>query len=143
MHKTVSEMLIIVSLTVVCASVEGASLVSHTDTNLVAPADSYSLYKQMMEMKQQLLVNSTTMEKPEPETITRLRNALSLLYDALVDGLFLGFIPHFERQRREAKDERRNYLDLLVIIIGALLGKQNCSKMVACRFVSSRCANIS
>ena len=100
---------------------------------MVGPPDTYSLYKEMMEMKQLLGDNSTIPSTSEPETITRLKNALSLLYDALVDGWFLGFIPHFERQRREAKYEERQYLDLLVISIGAILGKQNCSNMVACR----------
>ena len=115
------------------AEVLEATRISETESNLVGPPDTYSLYKEMMEMKQLLGDNSTIPSTSEPETITRLKNALSLLYDALVDGWFFGFIPHFERQRREARYEDRKYLDLLVISIGAILGKQNCSNMVACR----------
>ena len=107
---------------------------SDTETNSVGPMDTYTLYKQMMDMKNRLILNSTSIEKPEPETITRLRNALSLLYDALVEGLFFGFVPHFLRERREARERDRNYLDLLVTIIGALLGRQDCSQLLACRW---------
>ena len=127
-------MVIVGRLLFLVLGLDGAVLTTNTETNSVGPADTYTLYKQMMEMKNQLLLNSTSIEKPEPETITRLKNALSLLYDALVDGLFLGFIPHFQRQRREAQEREKNYLDLVVIIIGALLGKQDCSKMIACRW---------
>ena len=108
------------------------------ETNLVGPAETYSLYKQMMEMKQHLLSNSSSADKPdpEPEILTRLKNALSLLYDAIVDGLLSGFLPIFEKQRREAREGEKNYLDILVLIIGALLGKQSCTNMMACRLLS-------
>merc|ERR1719219_575839 len=89
----------------------------------------------MMEMKQHLLSNSSSADKPdsEPETLTRLKNALSLLYDAIVDGLLYGFIPSFEKHRREAREGEKSYLDVWVLIIGALLGKQSCTNMMACR----------
>ena len=108
------------------------------ETNSVGPAETYSLYKQMMEMKQHLLSNSSSADKPdpEPEILTRLKNALSLLYDAIVDGLLYGFLPIFEKQRREAREGEKNYLDVLVLIIGALLGKQSCTNMMACRLLS-------
>ena len=38
-----------------------------------------------------------------------------------------------DRVRRGADDERRSYLDGVVYMIGALLGKQKCSHMIACR----------
>ena len=109
------------------------------ETNSVGPAETYSLYKQMVEMKQHLLSNSPSPNKPdtEPEILTRLKNALSLLYDAIIDGLLFGFIPNFEKQRREAREGEKNYLDVLVLIIGALLGKQSCSNMMACRSLQS------
>ena len=97
----------------------------------VQTLDSYSLYKQLMEMKDQLTnKNSTTRE---PKAVTTLKTALGMLYDSLVDGVFKGFFPHVERQRREASDERRAYLDMAVTTIGAVMGKQNCSRMIACR----------
>ena len=60
--------------------------------------------------------------------------SLSLLYDAIVDGLLYGFIPNFEKQRREAREGEKNYLEVMVLVIGALLGKQNCTNMMACRY---------
>ena len=108
------------------------------ETNSVGPAETYSLYKQMMEMKQHLLSNSSSADKPdsEPETLTRLKNALSLLYDAIVNGLLYGFIPSFEKHRREAREGEKTYLDVWVLIIGSLLGKQSCTNMMACRLLS-------
>ena len=108
------------------------------ETNSVGPAATYDLYKQMMEIKQHLLSNSPSTDKPdpEPEILTRLKNALSLLYDAIVDGLLYGFIPNFEKQRREAREGEKSYLDVMVLMIGALLGKQSCTNMMACRLPS-------
>ena len=97
----------------------------------VQTLDSYSLYKQLMEMKDQLTSKNSTSN--EPEAVTTLKTALGMLYDSLVDGVFKGFLPHVERQRREASDERRAYLDIAVTTIGAVMGKQNCSRMIACR----------
>ena len=97
----------------------------------VQTLDSYSLYKQLMEMKDQLTSKNSITK--EPEAVTTLKTALGMLYDSLVDGVFKGFFPHVERQRREASDERRAYLDIAVTTIGAVMGKQNCSRMIACR----------
>ena len=108
------------------------------ETNSVGPADTYNIFKEMMEIKEHLLYNSTSADKPvpEPQILTRLKNALSLLYDAIVDGLLNGFIPNFENQRREAREGEKGYLDVLVLVIGALLGKQSCTNMMACRLLS-------
>ena len=100
------------------------------EENAVVAADSYSLYKQLMEVKNQLTSSNNTMK--EPPAVSSLKAALSLLYDSLVDGVFGGFFPHVERQRREATDEKRAYLDMAVTAVGAVMGKQNCSKMIAC-----------
>ena len=101
------------------------------EENAAVAADSYSLYKQLMEVKNQLTSSNNTMK--EPPAVSSLKAALSLLYDSLVDGVFGGFFPHVERQRREATDEKRAYLDMAVTAVGAVMGKQNCSKMIACR----------
>ena len=132
--------LIILSLLVVEA-IEAAAVETKTEvldsvnlkTNSVGTADTYDLYKQMMEMKQHLLYDSPSADKPEPEILTKLKNALSLLYDAILDGLLYGFLPNFEKQRREAREGEKSYLEVLVLIIGALLGKQSCTNMMACR----------
>ena len=97
----------------------------------VQTLDSYSLYKQLMEMKDQLTSKNSTTN--EPEAVTPLKTALGMLYDSLVDGVFKGFFPHVERQRREASDERRAHHDIEVTTIGAVLGKQKWSRMIGCR----------
>ena len=136
----------------------------------VSAADSYSLYKQLMEVKQQLTstnntkkvmlkskrsyggtqqkrnelrqwgntckqVKSYQLHFQEPAAVTTLKSALSLLYESIWEGVFKGFIPHVERQRREAEGDRQVYLEMAVTTIGAVMGKQNCSKMIACRLV--------
>ena len=101
------------------------------EENAAVAADSYSLYKQLMEVKNQLTSSNNTMK--EPPAVSSLKAALSLLYDSLIDGVFGGLFPHVERQRREATDEKRAYLDMAVTAVGAVMGKQNCSKMIACR----------
>ena len=101
------------------------------EENAAVAADSYSLYEQLMEVKNQLTSSNNTMK--EPPAVSSLKAALSLLYDSLIDGVFGGFFPHVERQRREATEEKRAYLDMAVTAVGAVMGKQNCSKMIACR----------
>ena len=101
------------------------------EENAAVAADSYSLYKQLMEVKNQLTSSNNTMK--EPPAVSSLKAALSLLYDSLIDGVFGGLFPHVERQRREATDEKRAYLDMAVTAVGAVMGKQNCSRMIACR----------
>ena len=105
------------------------------DENLaVSGVDSYSLYKQLMEVKQQLTSSNTTAgAAAEPAAVTTLKTALGMLYDSLVEGVFKGFFPHVERQRREASDEKKTYLDIAVTTIGAVMGKQSCSRALACR----------
>merc|ERR1712226_184721 len=44
-----------------------------------------------------------------------------------------GFTPELERNRRSAGGEERSYLDMFIIAVGAFLGNQDCSKVVACR----------
>ena len=100
----------------------------------VSAVDSYSLYKQLMEVKQQLTSSNTTAgAAAEPAAVTTLKTALGMLYDSLVEGVFKGFFPHVERQRREASDEKKTYLDIAVTTIGAVMGKQSCSRALACR----------
>ena len=104
-----------------------------SSTNAVNPSDSYSLYKQLMEVKAQLTGSSSDSQTKEPAAVTTLKSALGLLYDSLVDGVYKGFFPHVERQRREARDAKKVYLDVAVTTIGAVMGKQNCSRVIACR----------
>ena len=110
---------------------DATSLDPGNNNAVSSSSDSYSLYKQLMEVRHQL--TNTDNEKKEPAAVTSLKSALSMLYDSLVDGVFQGFFPHVERQRRDASDVKRVYLDVAVTTIGAVMGKQNCSRIIACR----------
>eukprot|EP00092_Neocalanus_flemingeri_P019603 GFUD01021235.1.p1 GENE.GFUD01021235.1~~GFUD01021235.1.p1 ORF type:complete len:224 (-),score=52.72 GFUD01021235.1:276-890(-) len=97
-------------------------------TNKVAPIDSYSMYKHLMEVKEDM-----TGGEREPKVVTVVKMALQKLLEAAVHGLLKGFLPHVERQRREATEEKRTYLDIAINTVGALLGRQQCSEIIACR----------
>ena len=38
-----------------------------------------------------------------------------------------------DRQRREATEDDRSYLDIVVGAVGALMGRKECSEIVSCR----------
>eukprot|EP00092_Neocalanus_flemingeri_P056328 GFUD01066752.1.p1 GENE.GFUD01066752.1~~GFUD01066752.1.p1 ORF type:complete len:212 (-),score=51.51 GFUD01066752.1:110-745(-) len=97
-------------------------------TNKVAPSDSYSMYKHLMEVKDNIIE-----QESEPEVVKTVKTALQTLFEAALKGLVSGFLPHVERQRREATDDTRTYLDIIMNTIGALLGRQECSEIIACR----------
>ena len=100
-------------------------------TNKVAPSDSYSMYKHLMEVKENMVEEA---KEREPKVVKTVKMALQKLFEAALHGLVKGFLPHVERQRREANDEERTYLDIAVNTIGALLGRQECSEIIACRY---------
>jgi len=99
-------------------------------TNKVAPSDSYSMYKHLMEVKENMVEEA---EEREPKVVKTVKMALQKLFEAALHGLVKGFLPHVERQRREAIEEEKTYLDIAVNTIGALLGRQECSEIIACR----------
>ena len=126
-----------------------------TSTNEVrASEDSYSVYKAMMmnvfgsnEQSEDTEVEDvpvTTTQVPDslekstemstPKVIQTVQEAFSVLFEVTVLGLYEGLVPHVERQRREASEEKRNYIDLVINFIGALLGRQQCSQILACRY---------
>lgn len=94
--------------------------------NLIAPSDSYAQYKKMMEK------DSKSKDK-EPVIVTTVKEAFKSLLEAALKGLLEGFLPHVDRQRREAPDDTKSYLDIAIGLIGALLGRQECSEVIACR----------
>merc|ERR1712029_929950 len=59
--------------------------------------------------------------------------AFTVLMEVALMGLLEGFLPHIERQRRDATDVRRNYIDIVFNFFGALVGIQQCSEILACR----------
>ena len=66
-----------------------------------------------------------------------LQAALATLLETALHGFFTGFVPAVERRRREAGEEERSYLDMAVTTLGALVGRKNCTKVIACRSATS------
>ena len=73
-------------------------------------------------------------EMQEPRVVTTLKNAFQSLLEVAFKGFFEGFLPHVQRQRREAADDDvRSYMDIVIGAMGALMGRQGCSNKIACR----------
>ena len=98
-------------------------------TNEAAPSDSYSMFKHLMEVKEDIAGE----KEQEPKVVKTLKLALQSLFEAAYKGFVDGFLPHVDRQRREATDDSRSFLDIAIGAIGALMGKQGCSEKIACR----------
>ena len=77
-----------------------------------------------------LLSGSVNREVGVVKTLTA---ALATLLETALHGFFTGFVPAVERRRREAAGEERSYLDLAVTTLGAIVGRRNCTKVIACR----------
>ena len=103
----------------------------------------YTVYGHLNTMKDYLLGNSnkTTSEMSEllfqqpPEALLKAKEAFNANFDLMLRGLNEGMLPHVERIRREAHSERRTFIDVFINFLGALLGRQQCSEIIACRLV--------
>ena len=124
-----------------------------TSTNELRAEDSYSVYQTMMTSVFGSKKSDVTEERAEdtpvttqppdriekstemttPKVIQTVKEAFSVLLEVTVLGLYQGLMPHVERQRREASDEKKTYIDLVINFIGALMGRQQCSQILACR----------
>ena len=125
-----------------------------TSTNEVRPSeDSYSVYQTMMTSVFGSKQSEATEEKaedvpvttqapdriekftgmPTPKVIQTVKEAFSVLLEVTVSGIYEGLMPHVERTRREARDEKKTYIELVINFIGALMGRQQCSQILACR----------
>ena len=101
-------------------------------TNSAAPVDTYDMFKQLMEVREDM---GKEEEKQEPRMVTTLKNAFQSLLEVAFKGFFVGFMPHVQRQKRETTDEdARSYLDIAIGALGALMGRQGCSDKIACRY---------
>lgn len=124
---------------------------NQTVSNEVKPeSGGYSVYQTMMMNLQSSVSNqvhnhsetqinsslhdrgNTTLSSPTA-VITTATEAFTVLMEVALMGLLEGFLPHIERQRREATDVRRNYIDIVFNFFGALVGRQQCSEILACR----------
>ena len=121
-----------------------------TSTNEVRPSeDSYSVYQTMMtsvfgskqsEVTEDVPVTTQPPDRiekitgmPTPKVIQTVKEAFSVLLEVTVSGIYEGLMPHVERTRREARDEKKTYIELVINFIGALMGRQQCSQILACR----------
>ena len=121
--------------------------------NMVAPLDSYSIYGQLQDMEKQFSGRLLTLFFVSPldpvvtpsflpgtmsrevSVVSSLQAALATLLETALHGFFNGFVPAVERRRREVAEEERSYLDMAVTTLGALVGRKNCTKVIACRYV--------
>jgi len=108
-------------------------------TNSAAPSDTYAMFKQLMNVREDMERED---EKQEPRMVTTLKNAFQSLLEVAFKGFFEGFLPHVQRQRRDTTDgDARSYMDIAIGAVGALMGRQGCSEKIACRtgkFVGQR-----
>ena len=100
--------------------------------NHVGPLDSYSMYKHLMEMKESLTGRKKEFKK-EPELVKSVKEALATMFEVGVKAVLEGFFPHVHRQKRSAEGSKRTILEWFINLIGALLGKEECTKILACR----------
>merc|ERR1712212_577656 len=106
-----------------------------TSNEAVQEDDTYSMYKKLMDMREDME------ERQESEALKMVKTALQVVLETALHSFINGFLPSVERVRREAPTEKRSYLDGVVYVAGALLGKTECSNMIACatgRFVQER-----
>merc|ERR1719308_17420 len=90
------------------------------------------MYKKLMDMREDMLERQ---QKQESEALKMIKTALQVVIETALHSFINGFLPTVERVRREAPTEKRGYL------VGALIGKTQCSNMIACRtgrFVQER-----
>merc|ERR1711936_608026 len=108
-------------------------------TNSAAPSDTYAMFKQLMDVREDMESGG---EKQEPQVVTTLKNAFQSLLEVAYKGFFEGFMPRVQRHKRDTTDDdERSYLDIAIGAIGALMGRRGCSEKIACRtgkFVGQR-----
>ena len=105
--------------------------------NLIGPDDNYSLYNYQLEMKDSLTgeKKKEVKKKEEPEIVKTVKHALKTIFEVAMKAFSHGLVPHVERERRSAEGSKRTYLEWFINFVGALLGKQECTKILACRSV--------
>jgi len=99
-------------------------------SNLAANPDSYDMYKHLMEVQAALTLEAKEDDGPEVKTV---KSALRILFETAWQGLYYGFMPEVARHRRSVGVEERSHLDAAITFMGAFLGMQNCSQVMACR----------
>nr|ALS04845.1 hypothetical protein [Pseudodiaptomus poplesia] len=102
------------------------------DSNPMPFPDVSTLYRDLDEMRDKLQQEAS---KPPEESyiLQTIKEAVKTVLDTIIDGFKKGFVHRVERKRRQATDERKTYLDSIVYVVGSMLGKRDCSNMIACR----------
>jgi len=96
----------------------------------------YTVYGHLNSMKDYLLGNSNSssqMFQEPPEALKKAQDAFNANLDLVLRGVMEGMLPKVERIRREADSERRTFIDVFINFLGALMGRQQCSEIIACR----------
>ena len=128
---------------------------SDTNSNEVAPKENYSFYKSLMlkaingtksdhsmpeQHEHSNIEESLSQDHPlknttvvSPKVVQTVQDAVAVLFEVAVVGIFEGLFPHVERQKREAIDEKKTVIDIVFNFLGALMGRQQCSEILACR----------
>jgi len=102
----------------------------NVETNKVEKEDSYSMYRKLMDMRESL---ASKQAKEDSDGLKMVKSAIKVILETTIHSFINGFLPTVERVRRDAPEEDRSYLDGAVYLAGALLGKQECSQIIACR----------
>jgi hypothetical protein len=104
----------------------------NSDTNIIQldQNDPFSVYKSLMDVREAI---TDRKPKDDSEGLRMVKSAIKTVLETALHSFLNGFLPTMDRVRRDAENERRSYLDGVVYMIGALLGKQKCSHMIACR----------
>jgi len=69
----------------------------------------------------------------DSEGMVMIKDGIRIILEAILHGIMDGFLPTVERVRREADGDKRTYLDMVSSVGGALMGRQKCSEVLACR----------
>jgi len=96
----------------------------------------YTVYGHLTSMKDYLLGNSTTRSEmflEPPEALKTAQDAFNANLELILRGVTEGLLPKVERIRRDADSERRTFIDVFINFLGALMGRQQCSEIIACR----------
>jgi len=126
------------------------------NVNMAAAYDSYNLYRKLMDAKNEMfdgvkeIVSEAGKEDimrqivvevedvaentdlKQVEGMDMIKNGIKVVLETVIHGIINGFLPTVERVRREADGAKRSYLDGVVSVVGAVMGKQECSNMIAC-----------
>ena len=98
----------------------------------------YTVYGHLTSMKDFLLGNSTTrseMFQEPPEAPKTAQDAFNANLELILRGVTEGLLPKVERIRRDADSERKTFIDIFINFLGALMGRQQCSEIIACRYL--------